>query len=206
VVHDRILIAAVLAATVGLIGPTAEQAQVFRIEGTSRIVIGVGKAGVFGFAGHAHQVLAPVTGSVTVDVSDPTRSEVLLEFDSRALRVTGEGEPEQDVAEVQQVMLSDRVLDATRYPKIVFRSRRITMGGKVGGALDVSVEGDLSLHGTTKPCVVPVRVRLTEGSLRAEGTTTIKQTDFGIEPVTAAGGSIRVKDALDITFTVQAVR
>jgi polyisoprenoid-binding protein YceI len=147
-----------------------------------------------------------VTGSVRLDVSDLARSEVLLEFESASLRVTGEGEPAQDVPEVQRVMQSDRVLDASRYPKIVFRSRRVTLGGTTGQLRNISVEGDLTLHGVTKPCVVPVRLALRDGSLTAEGTATLKQSDFGIQPVTAAGGTVRVKDAFDISFSVHAAR
>jgi polyisoprenoid-binding protein YceI len=195
-----------LTASVGLVIPPPAPPEVLKIEGTSRVVIHVGKAGAFGFAGHAHEVVAPVTGSVTVDPTDLARSAVLLEFDSASLRVTGEGEPAQDVPEVQRVMVSNRVLDVTRYPKIVFRSRRVTSSGRAGDSLNLSVEGDLSLHGTTKPCVVPVRVRLAEGSLTAEGTTTLKQSNFGIQPITAGGGTVRVKDELGITFTVHAVR
>jgi polyisoprenoid-binding protein YceI len=195
-----------LAASVGLVHPASARADAFLLETTSRVVIHVGKAGAFGFAGHAHDVAAPVSGSVTVDPSDPARSQVQLEFDSASLRVTGEGEPARDVPEVQRVMLSERVLDVARYPTIVFRSRRVTSKGGTGGTLALSVDGDLTLHGATKPCVVVVRVTLSGNSLTAEGAASIKQSDFGIEPVTAAGGTIRVSDALDVTFTIHAVR
>jgi polyisoprenoid-binding protein YceI len=206
VLQSRILVAAWLTASVALVVPPPSQPEVLRIEKTSRVRIHVGKAGAFGFAGHPHDVEAPVTGSVSVDRSDLSRSEVRLEFDSASLRVTGEGEPAQDVPEVQRVMLSERVLDAKRYPKIVFQSRRIATTSSSAPTLNLSVEGDLSLHGVTKPIVVPVRVTSRDGSFTVEGTATLKQTDFGIQPVTAAGGTVRVKDALDITFILQAGR
>lgn len=195
-----------LAASVGLFlaGPSPD---VLHVRNTSRVLIHVGKAGAFGFAGHAHEVEAPVTGSVTIDRADPGRSTVVLEFATASLRVTGKGEPAGDVAEVQRVMLSDRVLDAPRYPAILFQSRRI-VGAAAGarGAFTVSVEGELSLHGVTKDVVVPVRVTLQDGSMDAEGTIKLKQTDFGIQPVTAAGGTVRVKDELEIEFTLHAGR
>lgn len=203
-VHYKMVVGAWLAASLGLASPAALPAEVLQIQGTSRVLIRVGKAGAFGFAGHAHEVEAPVTGKITLDRSDATRSEVLLEFDTASLRVTGKGEPAQDVPEVQRVMLSDRVLDATRYPKIVFRSRRITGAGSRGGSFTVSVAGELTLHGVSKALIIPVRVTLREGAVTAEGTAALKQTDFGIQPVTAAGGTVRVKDVLEITFTLQA--
>lgn len=202
--HYKMVAGAWLAASLGLASLAVMPAEVLQIHGTSRVLIHVGKAGAFGFAGHAHEVEAPVTGSITLDRSDPTRSEILLEFDTASLRVTGKGEPAQDVPEVQRVMLSDRVLDATRYPKIVFRSRRITGTGSPGASFTVSVAGELTLHGVSKAVVIPARVTLRDGSLTAEGTTTLKQTDFGIRPVTAAGGTVRVKDELQVTFTLQA--
>jgi len=110
------------------------------------------------------------------------------------------------VPEVQRVMLSDRVLDVKRYPTIVFRSRRVATTGGTGASVQLTVSGDLTLHGVTKPVTVPVRATLRDGALTAEGTTTIKQSDFGIEPVTAAGGAVRVKDELEIRFTVHAIR
>jgi polyisoprenoid-binding protein YceI len=204
--YDEILLAVWLGAAVGVVTTAPSQPEVLRVEGSSRVVINVGKAGAFSFAGHAHEVEAPVTGRVSVNRSDLTRSEVWLEFDSASLRVTGQGEPAQDVPEVQRVMLSERVLDVKRYPTIVFHSRRITTAGSSGAFVNVSVAGDLTLRGVTKPVIVPVRIALGDGSVTAGGTVTLKQSDFGIQPVTAAGGAVRVKDALEITFSLQAAR
>lgn len=200
------LFAACMAVWVGLSTPGQDQREVLRIDEASRVVIRVGKAGAFSFAGHPHTVVAPVAGTVTLDPTDPSQSGVVVEIDTASLRVTGEGEPAQDVPEVQRVMLSDRVLDAGRYPKIAFRSRRVTASGRAGAQLKLSVEGDLSLHGVVRRCVVPIVVMLSDGSLTAEGTTTIRQSDFGIKPVTAAGGTVRVKDLLDITFNLRATK
>jgi polyisoprenoid-binding protein YceI len=204
--HARCLVAAWLAASVWVAAQVPSRTDTFQFEKGSQVVIHVGKAGAFGFASHEHVVAAPVTGSITVDASEPTRSSVTLEAASASLRVTGEGEPAKDVPEVQRVMLSERVLDAGRYPTIAFRSRRVSSKGRVGDELSLSVEGELTLHGTTKPCVVAVRVKLNGGSLTAQGTTTITQSEFGIQPVTAAGGTVRVKDVLDVTFAIRAGR
>jgi polyisoprenoid-binding protein YceI len=204
--HRNTSVALLLAASVGLVIAGQPQQEMLRIQGTSRVVIHVGKAGAFGFAGHAHEVEAPVAGSVTVDRQDPARSEVVVEFDSASLRVSPAGEPPQDVPAVQQVMLSDRVLDANRYPKIVFRSRRITVLKTSGESVGLDIAGDLTLHGVTKPTVVHVRVTMENGAVTATGTATVTQSDFGIQPVTAAGGTIRVKDAVEIAFTVRAAR
>jgi polyisoprenoid-binding protein YceI len=60
------------------------------------------------------------------------------------------------------------------------------------------VQGALTLHGVTKPITVSVR---RDGD-NYSGNTTIKQTDFGIEPVTVGGGLIKVKNELGISFHI----
>ncbi len=174
----------------------------------SHVVIAVGKAGAFGFAGHVHEVRAPeVRGVVTFDVGDWQASTVSLEFAAGALQVTGKGEPPADVPEVQRVMLSERVLDASRYPTVTFRSRRLSATSSTTASANLQIEGDLTLHGVTRPVSVLARVTVDPtGTVTARGAFSFKQSDFGIQPVTAAGGTIRVKDVLDVEFEIRAVR
>ena len=42
--------------------------------------------------------------------------------------------------------------------------------------------------------------------LTAQGKVEIRQTDFGMRPVTAAGGSVKVKDEVTVTFAITASR
>jgi polyisoprenoid-binding protein YceI len=188
-------------AAVGL-GPT-----VLTIDAAeSRVVIIVGKTGVFGFAGHAHEVVAPsVGGRVTFDPADWRRASVSLDVDASKLRVTGKGESPADVPEVQRVMLSGQVLDVTRFPKITFQSRRVSVTVRTATSADVLIEGDMTLHGTMRPMAIRVAVTLDAGGrVTARGSFSLKQTEFGMVPVTAVGGAVRVKDELDIEFVLKA--
>jgi hypothetical protein len=36
------------------------------------------------------------------------------------------------------------------------------------------------------------------------GSTRLKQTDFGIQPVSVAGGAVKVKDEVEISFKIYA--
>ncbi|HLX44677.1 MAG TPA: YceI family protein, partial [Bryobacteraceae bacterium] len=58
--------------------------------------------------------------------------------------------------------------------------------------------GDLSLHGVTKP--VTLIVKQTGESYN--GHTTLKQTDFGIKPVSVGGGMVKVKNEVEIDFQI----
>lgn len=185
----------------------AQTGQEFRVDpAATSVVVQVGRAGLFAFAGHDHEVAAPaVDGRISLNSTDLGRSRVALQFDAQALKVTGRGEPAGDVAEVQRTMLSDRVLDVSRYPTITFESDQISVQKRSADAFTLRVDGRLTLHGVTKPVSIPVAVRLDGNRMTASGKATVRQSEFGIRPVTAAGGTVRVKDEVDVMFSIVAV-
>ena len=184
----------------------SSQEQVFTIDQTtSRVVITVGRSGLFGFAGHTHEVIAPaVGGQVRLDPQDATASSVWLEFDASALEVTGSGEPADDVPEVQRMMLSEQVLDVERFPTIRYESRAVEVTQTAEDRLVLTLAGDLTLHGVAQPMTTAVTVSITADQVTAQGTVEIKQSEFGIEPVRAAAGLVRVKDELQVLFIIHA--
>jgi len=193
--------AAALAASITVI---AAGPRTFTVDAEhSRALIGVGKSGAFSFAGHTHEVEAPLTsGVVHLDPDALARSDVRLEFNAAAMHLTGKGEPPGDVPKVTEAMLGAQVLDVKRYPSITFESTNVTARGALP-ALDLSVAGKLTIRDTTKPVTAPVAVKVDGATLTATGKFTIKQTDFGITPI-SVGGVVKVKDELTITFTIAA--
>ena len=181
-------------------GPTTWTVDASR----SSVAIHVGKSGLLSFAGHEHEVRAPqLEGHVTAVAEDLAQSRVNLTFAAGTLKVEEKGEPAGDAAKVQEAMLGPKVLDTARFPKVTFVSTRVS--GRSGGAgrYDLEVTGDLALHGVTRSVVLPLRVDMAEGSLKATGHLEIQQTDFGITPVTVAG-VVKVKNALSVDFTIVA--
>ena len=169
----------------------------------SRSLIQVGKSGAFSFlAGHTHEVEAPLSGGVVhLDPADPAGADVRLQFDAAAMRVTGKGEPPDDVPKVQEVMLGKRVLDVEHYPTITFESTGVSARRATPTALDLTIAGKMTIHGVTQPVTAPVSVTLDGGTLTATGTFTIKQSDYGIRPISVVG-VVNVKDTLTMTFTI----
>src|SRR5262245_8938615 len=166
----------------------------------STVRILVGKSGLFSGAGHTHEVVAPaVSGTIALDRLHLQQAEVTLTFDASALKVTGQGEPATDVPEVQRVMLSDKVLDVAHYPAIVFRSRHIDVERDGDRLTRLRVIGDVTLRGVTRRIEVPVDVRIGSDVLTGTGTLTIKQTAFGITPVSAGLGTVRVRDDVSVS-------
>ncbi len=156
----------------------------------STIRIHVGKAGAFSAAGHEHWVTAPImSGSL-----DPSPPHISFRVESSKLQV----EPDKDLsaekqAEVQHTMQT-QVLESDKFPEIAFQSTSIQQTSP--DTWDVT--GDLTLHGQTHP--VATKVRKDQDSY--VGRCQLKQTDFGIRPVRVAGGVVKVKDQLDIDFSV----
>ncbi len=67
-----------------------------------------------------------------------------------------------------------------------------------------TLAGDLTLHGVTRLQSVAVRVSQMSGTLRGQGETTVKQSDYGIRRVSVAGGMLKVKDEVRLTFDIVA--
>jgi len=204
----RLLLLAIATVAACVVGLAAQAAEQFVIDpATSTITLQVGKSGALSFAGHSHEIVAPVSdGEITLDRLDVSRSRISIRFDAKALKVTGKGEPAGDVAEVQQVMLSDRVLDVQRFPVISFTSRTISVTKRSGDRITLQVAGDLALHGVTRPLTLPVNVQLMPDQIRADGSAVVRQTEFGMQPVKAGGGAVRVKDEVGVMFSVVARR
>ena len=173
-------------------------------ESKSSLLIHVGKSGAFSFAGHRHEVQAPVSGIITADSANLGASSVDLTFASARLRVLPEGEPSGDAPKVEEIMRGPEVLDALRFPEIHFRSKKVTGKALPSGSYDLSLVGELSLHGVTQEITLPVQVTLDGRSLTATGATTLRHDQFGMKPVSAGGGTVKVANEIRIDFKIVA--
>jgi polyisoprenoid-binding protein YceI len=158
----------------------------------SSLTIHVGRAGLLSAAGHEHTIKAPIeSGSVDDTNSSPS---VRMTVAAGRLEVTPDAKlSTADLTEVQSNMQS-KVLESSKYPQIVFQSTRAERQG-----MDTwTVDGNLTLHGVTKPLTVSVR----RDKDAYVGAVRIKQTDFGIQPIRVGGGLVTVKNELDVRFEV----
>jgi polyisoprenoid-binding protein YceI len=173
--------------------------------GASAVRIHVGKSGVFGFAGHTHDVVAErFEGTIEADPDDLARSSVALSFDAAGLKVVAEREPAGDAPKVQEAMSGPKVLDVARFPNVTFRSREVSGRRTAEGVYELQLAGELSLHGVARAVSVPLRVEVSGTTLTATGKATVAQRAFGIEPVSAGGGTVKVKNEVGIDFKIVA--
>jgi polyisoprenoid-binding protein YceI len=158
--------------------------------GRSSLTVHVEKSGLFSAFAHNHTIEAPIA-SGRLDVEK--RSATLV-FDAKEMKVLDEGVKDSERADIDQTMKSDKVLDVARFPEIRFVSTNIAPldGGRY------QVRGDLTLHGVTRPVDLPIA--LANG--RYTGSVKLKQTDFGIAQVSVAGGTVKVKDVIEIVLEI----
>ena len=185
----------------------AEPAATYDIDpARSSVVVHVGKTGLFGFAGHEHDILATrLGGEVEAVPEELARSRVSLSFEAAGLQVDPKKEPSGDGPKVQEAMAGPKLLDVARFPTITFASTAVSGRASDASSYDLSVTGDLTLHGATQRLTLPVRVALRGDDLEAKGTLKLKQTAFGLSPISVAG-VVKVKDELAIDFTIVAKR
>jgi polyisoprenoid-binding protein YceI len=187
-----------------LVGSTS--AGEYRVDAdASSVIFHVGKTGLMSGAGHEHDVKASrFNGTVAMDPRSAEGSKLSLSFPSSGLKVIPDKEPEGDAPKVQAAMEGPECLDVKRFPNIEFRSTKVAAKPSGDNAWDVTISGELELHGQRKPITIPAAVSLQGDTLTAKGNAIIKQTDFGITPISAAGGTINVKDELAMGFTIVA--
>lgn len=158
----------------------------------STLTVHVFKAGLFSAFAHNHEIRAKIAeGRLTESDAAGIQFKVI----AKSLEVVDAEESAKNRAEIQAHM-QDEVLESARYPEIAFRSTSV----EKAAADRWTVKGELTLHGQTRALVVTV----TRGNKGYTGTVNLKQSDFGIKPFSAAGGTVKVKDVVKIEFTIEA--
>jgi polyisoprenoid-binding protein YceI len=112
---------------------------------------------------------------------------------------------EKDKQEIEQTMHKD-VLETEKYPEIVFETSRVA-ATKIGdGEYRADISGTLQLHGIIKSHKITANLSVKGDTLRATGSFPLRQTDYGIKPVSAVAGALKVKDEVKFSFDIQAKR
>ena len=169
--------------------------------GASIVAITVRRGGPLARLGHDHVVAArTIEGRV-----DPAANRASLRFRLDALTVDEaplrqqaglDTQPGEDaIAGTRRNMLT-KVLDAERFPWVDVAIERPATGGPLATTI--------TLHGVTRRYQVPATVVADGGAVRATGSLTLRQTDFGLVPFSVLGGAMAVQDALELRFDIVA--
>jgi polyisoprenoid-binding protein YceI len=193
--------------------PPLAVARQYRIEpANSKLHILVYRGGTMARLGHNHVVSSRnLSGSIWqgtsldssgFDIAVPVND--LVVDDNTARTAEGEDFPLNVSDDAKQStkanMLRDTLLDGARYPEI-----RITAVRVQGDAIAPVVIAALRIRDQTRQVTVPVTLHTTDTSLQVRGAFEIKQSDFGITPLSIAMGALQVVDTLKIKFVLVAI-
>lgn len=168
----------------------------------SLITITVRRGGALARLGHDHVVASrSVAGFVAPDAGRADFHFRLdqMTVDETALRLAAglDTQPSLEAIEGTRENMLKRVLEAARYPVVLLHAERVR--GK-DGVLRLTV----TLHGVERTIDTPVVIEHSKTSVTASGELRLRQTDFGITPMSVMGGAMVVQDTMELRFKIVA--
>ena len=169
----------------------------------SRFMVKALAGGLFSAFAHDHNIaIRDFGGSVRFTYDTVSPASLHLVIKSASLAITDKVS-DSDREKIEKTM-REEVLQAGAHPEIIFNSSEVEASKVSDSQYRARIKGDLSLRGVTKSVVINAQLGFGNGSLRAQGAFTLKQSEYGIKPVSVAGGTIKVKDELKFTFDIAA--
>lgn len=101
--------------------------------------------------------------------------------------------------------LRNEGLQTDQYPTATFKVTQpvaVPAAALAGTATDVTLVGDLTLHGVTKSVQIPAQAQLADGKIQVAGTLTFPLSDFGITPPNVGGFILSISDQGTLEFLV----
>jgi polyisoprenoid-binding protein YceI len=189
-----------------VLGPEAGATQaasdsiVYQVDPGSRLVVKTGKAGLFGFAGHTHVIRARTIAGRLVYRPGTPMSSLVLKVPTESLEVL----TPPDTAEIRQVTeaMREDVLHVDKFPEMMFTAD--SLAAKSG---KMELQLAVTMAGVTRKVPVTAEVTVSSDSIRARGSFTANQTDFGIKPYSGGpAGTVKVANRVTFCFDLVALR
>lgn len=169
----------------------------------SLVAIEVHRAGSMARLGHDHVVAShDLRGYVApqesrADIYVPLAALVVDEPDLRA-EARFDTQPSAAAIEGTRRNMLDKVLEAERFPFALIHVAR-------DPASPSRLKLSITLHGTTRDMEIPAEFENLPDGMVVSGRLGLKQTDFGIVPMSVLGGAIQVANGVDLRFHIVAV-
>ena len=183
----------------------AAGAPVYRIDPDASIItVVVRRGGPFARMGHDHAIASRNISGYAA----PSQGRADFEFrldrmtvDEPAVRTLAglPGTVPADAVAGTRTNMLGRVLEAERYPVVQLRAQKLA---GAAGTLRLAIK----LHGVTRSIDVPAELEVTPERLAATGSFRLRQTAFGITPMSILAGALVVQDAMELSFRIHASR
>jgi polyisoprenoid-binding protein YceI len=169
----------------------------------SQFTVQVFAGGVLSAFGHSPVIaIRDFSGEAEVEPGDLSHSRLRIAIQAGSLAVKNEIS-DKDRREIER-MMHEEILETSSYPEIVYACASVSATQSSEGQYSVTLNGELTMHGVTRPQPVGARVTLDGDSLRAFGNLTLRQTDYDLKLASVAGGALKVKDELKFSFNMLA--
>jgi polyisoprenoid-binding protein YceI len=169
----------------------------------SRMTIHAYVGGLLSAVGHDPVIgVRDLAGELSFAPDRPESSALHLTVATKSLAVQNDVS-DRDRREIERTM-HEQVLETDRYGAIVYDALRARVEPVTDGRFRVELDGELTLHGVTRPQRIPAQLFVVGDTLRAQGEVTLRQSDFAIKPVSVAGGALKIKDELKLMFDLLA--
>jgi polyisoprenoid-binding protein YceI len=139
-----------------------------------------------------------VTGSITVETSGTTTTltAASLSVDMTTLR---SDESRRDNRLRNEGLETDAYLTATF---VLTAPVEVPAAALTGTASDVTLTGDLTVHGVTKWVQIPAQAQLVDGTIQVAGSLTFPLSDYAIVAPNVGGFIISIADEGTLEFLV----
>jgi polyisoprenoid-binding protein YceI len=165
----------------------------------SRFTVRAFASGLFAGLGH-NPTFAVREYSGDASFTPGAPADASLKFDVKAGSLAVQDDmSDKDRSDIERTM-REEVLETSRFPEIVFESKKVSGAQLAETLYAMTIEGDLTLHGVTRRQTISAQVVPADDTLRAYGECSLRQTDFNIKLVSVAGGTLKVKDELKLSF------
>jgi polyisoprenoid-binding protein YceI len=169
----------------------------------SKFTVRAFAAGLLSAFAHNPTIAIPdFEGEIALNPEAVEQSSLRLVIHAASLNDTDDIS-EKDRSEINRAMHQD-VLDTDSFPDIVYECSSVAANKTSEGQYWVTLNGELTLRGITQNQPISARVSLNGDMLRAAGDFSLRQSDYEIKPVSAAAGTIKLKDELKLSFDIAA--
>jgi polyisoprenoid-binding protein YceI len=141
-------------------------------------------------------------GEMKFDPEQLTASAFQLTIKSSSLGVQDDIS-EKDRREMERLM-NEQVLEANKFPTISYEAPQIVVTRLGDMLFSAQLNGDLSFHGVSRREAITTRVTSMGSMLRASGEFSLSQSNYGVKPISVAGGALKLKDELKFSFEIVA--
>ena len=170
---------------------------------SSRFTVQTFASGILSAMGHNPVIgIREFRGEVNFSPEAAQATSVWLSMKSNSLGVLDDVS-DKDRRDIEK-MMNEQVLEPAKYPEIVYESSSVSIAGIDATLFSASLNGSLTFRGITRNQAIPARIAVFDEMLRASGQFTMNQSDYGIKPISVAGGTLKVKDELKFSFEMVA--